>query len=170
MAEKKQTPEAMSVDDPLVEKIKQAINSALAYEIATHKKRKLGITGEVGEVLVCHQLGLRLILDSRSKGFDAIDKNSKRVQIKSRRSETEGLPRDVGRISRFSNHKFDYALLCLLDHKYQLCEIWRADYKNLKPIIDEEQNGRRGPTLRSFKNVGEKIFDKNGSKDRQNFR
>jgi hypothetical protein len=170
MAEKEQTPEAISVDDHLVKNLKQAIDSALVYEIATHGKRKLGITGEVGEVLSCHQLGLRLILDPRSEGFDATDKNDKRVQIKTRRSETEGLPRDVGRISRFSNHRFDYVLLCLLDHDYQLCEIWRADYKNLKPIIDKEQKERSGPTLRSFKKVGEKIFDKNESKDRQNLR
>ena len=168
MTKKEQTPKTISVDDHLVKKLKQAIDSALVYEIATHGKRKLGITGEVGEVLTCHQLGLRLMSDPRSEGFDALDKNNKGVQIKTRRSETKGLPRDVGRISRFSNHKFDYALLCLLDHEYQLCEIWRADYKNLKPII--EQNERRCPTLRSFKKAGEKIFDKNESKYRQNFR
>ncbi len=120
--------------------------------------------------MTCYQLGFRLILDPRSEGFDAIDKDGKQVQIKTRRSETEGLPRDVGRISRFSNHRFDYALLCLLDHEYQLCEIWRANYENIKPIIDKEQNERTGPTLRSFKKVGEKIFDKDESKYRQNFR
>jgi hypothetical protein len=154
----------------LVKKIKQAIGIALEYETATYGKRKLGITGEVGEILTCHLLKLRLTLDSRSEGFDAIDKNGNLVQIKTRRRETEGLPRDIGRISRFSDHRFDYALLSLLDHEYKLCEIWRADYKDLKSVINKEQNERRGPTLRSFKKVGKKIFDKSESKSRKDFR
>jgi hypothetical protein len=146
----------------LVKKVKQVIELALEYEAATNGKRKLGITGEIGEILTCHRLGLQLMLDPRSEGFDAVDKNGKLVQLKTRRSETEGMPRDIGRISRFSNHKFDYALLCLLSHKYEVCEIWRADYKNLKPVINKEQDEQRGPTLRSFKRkgVGRKIFDR----------
>ena len=110
------TEESVLVDDDLVEKAKRAISPALAYEAATHGKRKLGITGEVGEVLVCHQLGLRLMLDPRSVGYDAIDREGKHVEIKTRRSESDGLPRDIGRVSSFSEHEFDYALLCLLDH------------------------------------------------------
>jgi hypothetical protein len=147
----------------LVKKLKQAISIALDYESTLCGKRKLGITGEVGEILTCHLLGLRLVLEPRTEGFDAIDKRGKLVQIKTRRSETEGMLRDIGRISRFSNHKFDYALLCLLSHEYEVCEIWRADYKNLKPVISKEQDERRGPTLRSFKRkgVGRKIFDRN---------
>lgn len=152
-------PETITVDVKLINTLKSAINAALAYETATHGKRKLGITGEVGELLVCHQLGLKLVLDSRSEGFDAVDEDDLRVQIKTRRSESEGLPRDAGRTSSFSKHEFDYTLLVLLDHKYQLCEIWRADYNKLKPII--EKNKRRNPNLSSFKSVGEKIFDNN---------
>jgi hypothetical protein len=146
----------------LVKKIKQAINIALEYESTLHGNRKLGITGEVGEILTCHLLGLRLVLDSRAEGFDAIDRRGRLVQIKTRRSETGGMPRDIGRISRFSNHRFDYALLCLLNHEYEVCEIWRADYKKLKSVINKEQDERRGPTLRSFKRkgVGRKIFDR----------
>ena len=113
------------VDDVLVQKVKLAIEAALAYEVATSGKRKLGITGEVGEILVCHQMGLRLMLDPRSVGYDALDSREKRVEIKTRRSESDGLPRDAGRVSTFSEHKFDYALLGLLDHQYRLCEIWQ---------------------------------------------
>ena len=153
------TPETITIDDKLINKLNLAIKVALAYETATHGKRKLGITGEVGEVLVCHQLGLKLVLDSRSEGFDAMDKDGLRVQIKTRRSETEGLPRDAGRTGIFSKHEFDYALLALLDNKYELCEIWQADYNKLKPIIEKQK--RRQPNLSSFKRVGEKIFDNN---------
>ena len=154
-----ETPKTIKIDNKLIDKIHSAINVALEYESATNGKRKLGITGEVGEVLVCRQLGLRLVLDSRSEGFDAVDKDGLQVQIKTRRGESEGLPSKAGRISRFSKHPFNYALLALLDHKYQLCEIWRADYKRLEPIIEKQK--RRSPSLSAFKHVGEKIFDNN---------
>ncbi len=156
--------EAVIIDDDVIRKINDAIRIALAYEKQTHGKRKLGITGEVGEILVCYYLGLRLVLDSRSQGFDAIDKDGRKVQIKTRRSEYEGLPKAAGRTGRFSKHPFDYALLGLLDHNYQLCEVWRAEYDKLKPII--EKTKRRDPNLSSFKRVGGKIFDN----DSQNFR
>ena len=151
------TPKTIEIDNKLINIIKSAINVALEYEAATNGKGKLGITGEVGEVLVCHHLGLRLVLDSRSEGFDAVDKAGLQVQIKTRRSESEGLPSNAGRTSKFSEHPFNYALLALLDHKYQLCEIWRADYNKLKPIIEKQK--RRDPSLSSFKNVGELIFE-----------
>jgi len=144
------------VDDVLVQKVKLAIEAALAYEVATSGKRKLGITGEVGEILVCHQMGLRLMLDPRSVGYDALDSREKRVEIKTRRSESDGLPRDAGRVSTFSEHKFDYALLGLLDHQYRLCEIWQADYDNLRPIIDKQK--RHNPNLSSFKRVAHRVF------------
>jgi len=154
-----ENPKTIEIDNKLIGITKSAIDAAMEYEAATNGKRKLGITGEVGEVLVCRQLGLRLVLDSRSEGFDAVDKNNLKVQIKSRRSETEGLPRDAGRTGIFSKHEFDYALLALLDNKYELCEIWQADYNKLKPIIEKQK--RRQPNLSSFKGVGEKIFENN---------
>lgn len=128
----------------------------MEYEAATCGKRKLGITAEIEEVGACYQLGLRLVLDARSKGFDAIDKDGLLVQIKSRRSESEGLPRDVGRVGSFSKHRFDYALLVLLDHSYELCEIWRAGYEKIKPLIEKQK--RRNPNLASFKRVAKKIL------------
>ena len=149
----------IKIDTKLINITKSAISVALEYEAATNGKRKFGITGEVGEVLVCYKLGLKLVSDSRSEGFDAMDKDGLRVQIKTRRSESEGLPGDAGRTSSFSKHKFDYTLLALLDHKYQLYEMWRADYNKLKPIIEKQKS--RNPSLSSFKRVGQKIFEKN---------
>ncbi|MBN1936324.1 MAG: hypothetical protein JW934_16785 [Anaerolineae bacterium] len=149
-------PKTIIVDDDLIHKLKPAIAAALAYEEATQGKRKLGITGEVGELLACHQLGLELALNPRAEGFDAIDQDGLRVQIKTRRSESEGLAKSTGRTSRFSSHEFDYALLILLDPEYQLCEIWRADYSDLKPIIEKQK--RRSPSLSSFKRVAKRVY------------
>ena len=144
------------IDSKIIDKVNKAISASLDYEAATNGKRKLGITAEIGEVLACHKLGLRLSVNARSEGFDAIDKDGLLVQIKSRRSESKGLPRDMGRIGSFSKHPFDYALLVLLDNNYRLCEIWRAEYKKLKPIIDKQK--RRNPNLASFKRVAKKIL------------
>ena len=109
--------------------------------------------------MVCHKLKLKLVLDSRSEGFDAVGKNDLQVQIKTRRSESEGLPSNAGRTGRFSKHKFHYALLALLDNKYKLCEIWQADYKKLNPIIEKQKH--RAPNLSAFKDAGKPIFKYN---------
>ena len=156
MVKKDDTLKWITIDSKIAKTVKLAIDAALAYENETRGARKLGITGEVGEALACKRLGLRPMLDARSKGFDALDSDGKRVEIKSRRSESIGLPRDGGRTSKFSEHPFDYALLVLLDHKYQLCEIWRAEYKRLRPVIVKET--RSNPSLASFKSVARKIF------------
>ena len=63
MVESSNIREWIVVDDDLVEKVKLTIEAALAYEAATGGKRKLVITSEVGEILLCHQLDLRLMLD-----------------------------------------------------------------------------------------------------------
>ena len=146
----------ITVDSELLEKVEQAIQAALDYEIATKGARRLGITGEVGEVLICQQLKLRMMADPRSEGYDAIDTVGTRVQIKIRRSETGDTPKNSGRLSRFSEHKYDYALLGLLDSQYRLTKIWRADYKTIEPIISKQK--RRNPSLSSFIRVAHRVF------------
>ncbi len=143
------------ISDETLAATKSVIRAALRYERVTGGTRKVGITGEVGEVLACHQLGLRLAVDPRSQGFDAVDADGKHVQIKTRRSESAGLPRNAGRLSRFSKHPFDYALLVLLDRQYRLAEIWRADFEDLLPLVDKEK--RRNPSLSAFKRAANRI-------------
>ncbi len=154
------TPKTMEVTNDLLALVKSAIKAALTYEAATGGNRKLGITAEVGEVTACHALGLRLAVDPGFKGYDALDSDRRRVQIKTRRSKSVGLPKDAGRTGRFSEHDFDYALLVLLDHDYELCEIWRGEYEDLRPIIEKER--KRNPNLASFKRVGRKVYPADG--------
>ncbi len=146
------------INKDIIKKVKTAIRAALDYEKQTGGSRKLGITGEVGEALICYELGLSLVSNPRSEGYDAIDKKGMRVQIKTRRSESRGLPKDSGRVSSFSKHEFDYALLGLLNQDYKLCEVWRADYKELKPVI--EKNKRRNPNISAFKRFDKRVYYK----------
>ena len=110
--------ESIAVNGGLLTKLRIAVEKAVEYEAATGWKRKLGITAEVGEILACKQLGLKLLMDVRTKGYDAIDRNGKQVQIKTRRSESESSPKDTGRLGSFSGHPFDYALLVVLDRRW----------------------------------------------------
>ncbi len=146
----------ISIDSELLEKVEQAIQVALNYEIATKGSRRLGITGEVGEVLICKQLKLRMMADPRSEGYDAIDTAGQRVQIKTRRSETGDTLKNSGRLSRFSEHKYDYALLGILDANYRLTRVWRADYRTIEPIISKQK--RRNPSLSSFIRVAHQVY------------
>lgn len=136
-----------------VEDVRRA---ALAYEKASGGARRIGITGEVGEVLACHQLGLRLCVDPMSGGVDAVDRKGRRVQIKTRRSESGGLPSDAGRIGTFSRHLFDYALLVILDQEYGLAEIWHAEQARVSALIDRQK--RRNPNLAAFKRLATQVY------------
>jgi hypothetical protein len=94
--------------------------------------------------------------DPRSIGFDAIDNMGRRVQIKARRGESREKPKDTGRLSKFSEHECDYALFGVLNSKYQLVEIWKAEYAVLEPLIAKQKG--RNPSLSSFKKIATKIF------------
>ena len=149
---------AIQIDSNILTTVKDVIRSALSYEKMTDNTRKIGITGEVGEVLACYHLGLRLCIDPRSAGYDAIDKECKKVQIKTRRSEKKGLPSDAGRVSTFSEHYFDYVLLVLLCRDYKVAEIWKANYTDIIPIIEKQK--RRNPNLSEFKKVSRCVWRK----------
>ena len=151
-------PQTVPVTEEVLSGINKAIEGALAYENAVGGLRKMGITGEVGEVLACHHLRLQLCVDPRAGGFDAVDGNGRRVQIKARRSESEGLPNDAGRIGTFSKHPFDYVVLVLLDHEYRLAEMWRANYRDIWPLVVKQK--RRNPNLSTFKKAAERIWPK----------
>ena len=129
-----------------------AIKAARKYEQSLG--RKLGITGEVGEVLACHELGLYLCKDSLSKGYDAVDKNGKKIQIKTRRSEKLDVPTDRARIGKI-RHKCDYVLMVILARDYSVKEIWKAQYKKLQPFLAKQKGS--GIPIGSFKKAAERI-------------
>ena len=154
---------AVPVTKAMLTAVLKTIEAAIEYEQSTEGTRKMGITGEVGEVLACHQLNLLLCMDSRSQGYDAIDSDGRKVQIKTRRSETPGLPKDFGRISTFSKHPFDYAILVMLDNSYRPVELWQAEYDAVAPLIEKQK--RRNPGLGAFKKLSKRIW----CKDSQQF-
>jgi hypothetical protein len=132
--------------------VKRIISDAIKYQKLTGKK--LGVTGEVGELLAARRLKLQLCSSSIEAGFDAKDKSGKKVQIKSRRSEQGEVPSPKGRTGTFSKHKFDYALLVLLSDKYKILEIWRAGYASVSVLVKKHK--RRNPTIQEFEDIANK--------------
>lgn len=143
------------IDDKMMDLVYKAIEIAVKYEEVSRGTRKMPITGEIGEILICKQLGLNLIADFQFAGIDAVDKSGLKVQIKTRREDQDKQKGNQFRIGRFSEHYFDYALVGILDKKYRLREVWRAEYADLKPIIDNDK--KRNPNMSSFKRVAERV-------------
>lgn len=148
--------DTLDVTSSIMKTVAKVIEADLAYEQATNCGRKFGITGEVGEILVCHALNLKLVKDPRSEGFDAVDADGNHIQIKTRRGESTDLPKETGRLSSYSTHAFDYALMGILSRDYKLVEVWKADSAILKPII--EKHKRANPTIRQFKNAATQVY------------
>jgi len=148
--------QSIEITQSHIDLLSPVIESAIRYEEIMDHKRKLGITGEIGEVKACFKYGLKLILDSQSAGYDAIDADGKHVQIKARRSELGKKLTNPTRLSSFSEHPFDYCLVLLLDNNYEIYEIWKAESGVLQPVIKKYR--RKNPPLGSFKKVAEKIF------------
>jgi len=144
------------ITEEILSRMKKVIKASLAYEDAVGGIRKTGITAEVGEIYACYHLKLHMWADQKAKGFDAFDRRGLQVQIKTRRSEKEGLPSDLDRLSSFSKHHFDYVVLVILNPDYSLAEMWRAEYRDVLPLI--EKHKRRNPNLSSFKKVAGRIW------------
>ncbi|MDO8558509.1 MAG: hypothetical protein Q7S09_04995 [bacterium] len=139
----------IKIGHPALRAVKKAVSAELEYEKLTG--RKLGITGEVGELLTCQKLKLNLVANPLIAGYDAIDKKGRRYQIKTRHGHS-----DRGRTSRFSEHDFDYAVLVILDKKYKVSGLWQTTYKKLRPVLKRLK--RRNPSLREFKRISKELL------------
>jgi hypothetical protein len=129
----------IDVTDEMMEKVENVIDFSLECEKSTN--RTLCQTGEIGELKACKMFELALCSNKIETGIDAIDKEGKKVQIKSRRlgeKKEEGGPPDT--LGGFSKHEFDYALMVLLDKNYDVIEVWRADYNCIKDKFEEKKD------------------------------
>jgi len=125
----------------------------LSLEYKKRFGKNLGITGEVGEYKVSRLLKLKRAPGNINKGFDAIDPQGKKVQIKTRifRSNSE-------RTSAFTNFGFDYALLVLLSDKYEITEIYKAYRKAIQNKINSQSYKRPALTIGDFKKLSKLIY------------
>lgn len=138
-------------DAELVEALRQ-----LAQEWKRRFGRGLGVTPELAELYACQKLGLRR-MPSGNRGFDAIDQEGKRYQIKGRAPNRGDIVNPAGRVGRFVNFDFDYALLVILDGDLRCREIWRANAQSLKVEQAKVRNDRAGIHITTFQRIGERV-------------
>ncbi len=155
--------EKIKITTEIMTSVNSVAEQARAYEQITG--RRMPITSEVGEVLVCYHLKLDLVKNAINQSFDAFDKDGKKVQIKTRR-EGPGSQRT----GNFYSRDFDYALLAILDDQYRLKEVYKAAPGDLFSHLDQKNkkrlgNGRKerlGIAVRDFiKLAGEQPLWKN---------
>ena len=136
--------------------IDSTIDIARQFERMMKGKQRLDITGKIGEIKACFEFNLGLTNNSQSAGYDAVDSEGKKVQIKTRRIRSGLKSIESKRLSKFSTHKFDYCLLVLLNENYNIDEVWKAYPSDLEQIIHRHE--KRNPTIREFKDTGKNIF------------
>ena len=113
------------------------------------------ITRLLGVLYACTHLHLE---EEDTEGYDARDADGARVQIKSRAPEVGHHVNPVGTVGRFTNFKFDYALLVTMDGNYELDEIYRASREDLEPLQARVRNPARGVRVGDFFRVGTKVI------------
>lgn len=131
---------SIAISDEIIEKLNSAIETSLGFEQLT--KKQLNITSIVGEVLACKAHNLKLMVDDINEGFDALDKDGKRVQIKTRRYKGVKSALTGPLLDKNYNIPFDYAVLVLLDEKYKLIDTYTLNSDSIKQHF-ERINGNR---------------------------
>ncbi|OGO17184.1 MAG: hypothetical protein A2Z15_01825 [Chloroflexi bacterium RBG_16_50_11] len=120
--------------------------------------KPLGITGEMGELTAANLLKLKL-KPARQPGYDAISRNGRRIQIKTRCVlPNSKKSQRIGTIRL--NQKCDEVVLVLLDEYFEPIEIYKANYKSIqKELIrpgSEARNKRGQLSTSAFKRIAGK--------------
>lgn len=123
--------------------------------------RTLGLTDELGELHACEVRHLDRA-SAGMTGYDAVDAEGRRVQIKTRSPRKGGHVNPVGRVGRFHSWDFDYALLVLLDREYRVDAILQAERAKLQALQANVRNPNVGITVSAFIRVADRVYDGSG--------
>lgn len=149
----------MTDNKKLLEIISNAKTAAIAYYELMGKP--LGITGEIAECEAARLLDLELA-EARSPGYDAIDKNGKRIQIKARRiaKDRRNKSQRVGSIKL--DHAWDSVMLVLMDEQYDVFAIYEAERDAIKAEIERPgsvaRNERGALPVSKIKKIGRLVW------------
>ncbi len=130
--------ERFSNDLSLVEigkNLQKAKHLAIEYKILTGKS--LGITSEVAEYEAAVKLNCTLC-SARNPGHDLIDAEGKKVQVKGR-VIGDNIQRVATILENSPEKLWDYVLLVLLDEKYELLAIYKANEEDIEREITRER-------------------------------
>ena len=141
--------------------LERAKDAAVEYYDLTGKP--LGITGEIGEFYASKYLKLDLA-EARTTGYDASDKDGRKLEIKSRAIDEEK-PRGGQRIGRINlKHEFDVVLLVLMNKRFELMQIHEADRAAVKKALtkpgSKARNERGSLAVSQFIRIGKQVWPK----------
>lgn len=145
------TIDTIPITDDIIETLGKAIEISRNFEDLTGKQ--MNITGIVGEVLACKKHNLRLVVNDINVGYDALDKNRDRVQIKTRRCKGAR----TTTIGSF-NVLFDHAILVLLNERYELEEDYCCSSKSIKDHFERINDNRKKEGKSEKKNMTTEEF------------
>lgn len=149
-----------NIDEEVITVLNATIKSSLQFEALTGKQ--LNITGIVGEVLVAKKYNLELVVNDINSGFDALDSEGKKVQIKTRRvnSKKSNL---LSKMSISNEANYNYTLLIILDKEYNPKEIYRAEKEQISSHFDrinaKRKVKRNTMSISQFKKFGKLIYE-----------
>jgi len=113
-----------------------------------------GIVNRLGELWACVRLGLQLMPEG-NKGYDAVDAQGKRYQVKSRHPEKGERVNLKGTTPHFTSFEFDEAILVLMDKNLQNYEIWLADSDSVQGNIRPQ---RKDMQILRFQQIGRRVY------------
>lgn len=87
-----------------------------------------GPIGDYAEWLVANQLGLTLVTNSTS-GFDAIDENRMKFQIKGRRLTSRNQSRQLSAIRNLESREFDYLIAVFFNEKVEIQQVVKIPHE-----------------------------------------
>lgn len=136
----------------------------LAAEYDAVAGRPLGVTGELAEAAAAELLGLDLA-EARTAGYDAIRRVNgrvERVQVKGRRIAA-GRPLYRGRVPKIDlTQPFDCVVLVLMNHAYDVMEIWEASREDVEARLrapgSKARNERGSLAIPQFKSIATAVW------------
>lgn len=119
------------------------------YSELLDELRRRGLTrtnnnpvADYAEKMVIDKLGLRQA-QKEAKGYDAIDHNDIKYQIKGRRITKHNKSRQLGVIRNLDDQLFDFLIAAIFDEIFALTEIWKIPHSTIKRYASwsKQQNG-----------------------------
>lgn len=149
----------MALSHEIAEILERAKSAAIDYYQLTGKP--LGITGEIGEYLAAKHLGLDLA-DARTPGYDAIDAQGRRIQVKARAipSGKRLTGQRLGSIRL--EHDWDVVLLVLMDELFEPKAIYEAARPSIEAALtrpgSKARNERGALAITKFISIGCQVW------------
>lgn len=86
---------------------------------------------DLGEYVACEVLELKRA-PMNARGYDAIGKDGKRYEVKSRRHTPENSTSQMGMIRDLQKKQFDFLIIVLFAEDFTLKEVWKVPHAVVK--------------------------------------